>query len=244
MIGRDHERDAAARFLDRVPDGPVGLVIEGEAGIGKTTVWLEALREARARGYRALKAGPAEGERDLSFAALADLLGDAMADVADALPQPQRDALDAALLRRSADESVDPRTTGTGVVSVLTTLAVERPVFVAIDDAQWLDRASERALEFAARRLPNRFGIVVARRSDGDSPAPLGLDRALPADAIEHLVLGPLSLAALHHLVERAGLRLSRPMLARVTEVSGGERLLRPRDRSRCRRRDNRGWPG
>jgi hypothetical protein len=49
MIGRAGETAAVARFVERVPDGPVGLVIEGEPGIGKTTVWFEVVRAARAR---------------------------------------------------------------------------------------------------------------------------------------------------------------------------------------------------
>ena len=92
-----------------------------------------------------------------------------------------------------------------------------------IDDAQWLDRASGRALEFLARRLPERVGLVVGEAARGAGPGPLDLERALPAGRVEHLVLGPLSLAALHHLTRtRLGLRLSRPMLVRVAEASGG----------------------
>ena len=55
---------------------PAALVVEGEAGIGKTTVWLEAVRLGEARAFRVLQARPAESEARLSYAALADLLGD------------------------------------------------------------------------------------------------------------------------------------------------------------------------
>jgi DNA-binding CsgD family transcriptional regulator len=223
MIGRGGEAAAVARFVERVPNGPVGLAIEGEPGIGKTTVWLEAVRAAGERGCGVLQARPVEAEAELSYAALGDLLGGVVDEASGDLPSPQRQALEVALLRREADTPADPRTTASAFVGVLTTLVADRPLVVAVDDVQWLDRASERALEFAVRRLPARLGIVVARRTQGDEPAPLGLERALESDALERLVLGPLSLAALHHLIEgRLAMKLTRPMLVRVEDVSGG----------------------
>ena len=104
LIGRSDEAAAIARFLERVPIGPVGLVIEGEPGIGKTSVIAEAIRSAQARGYRVLHARPAEAEADLAFAALGDIIGAVFDEVAEALPPPQRQALEVALLRRVALE--------------------------------------------------------------------------------------------------------------------------------------------
>ena len=75
MIGRADAAAAIARFMDRVPSGPVGLVIEGEPGIGKTTVVLEVVRRGRAATIQVLQARPAESEADLSFAVLSDLVG-------------------------------------------------------------------------------------------------------------------------------------------------------------------------
>lgn len=167
MLGRGGEAAALARFLERVPNGPVGLVIEGEPGIGKTTVWSEAVRRGGERGYRVLQARPAEAESELSYAALGDLIGDVLDEVSGDLPTPQLRALEVALLRREADAPADPHTGAIALVGVLTSLAADRPLVVAVDDVQWLDRASERALEFAARRLPTRLGIVVARRTVG-----------------------------------------------------------------------------
>jgi DNA-binding CsgD family transcriptional regulator len=52
---------------------------------------------------------------------------------------------------------------------------------------------------------------------------PLELDRALPPDAFERVVLGSLSLASLHHIVrERLGTSPTRPVIARIAEASGG----------------------
>ena len=223
MVGRAREAEAIDRFAGRLPDGPVGLVIEGEPGIGKTTLWSAAVRAAEAQGYRVLQARPVESEAELSFAALNDLVGGAFDEVRGDLPQPQSAALEVALLRRAADAPTDPRTIATALTGVFQALGARRPLVIAIDDAQWLDPATRRALEFAVRRLPQRVGVVVTSRAFADTTTPLGLDRALDSERFEHVVLGPLSMAALHHVVDQAlTIKLSRPTLVRVAETSGG----------------------
>jgi DNA-binding CsgD family transcriptional regulator len=223
MIGRAGEVAAVARFAAQVPSGPAGLLLEGEPGIGKTTVWLEAIRASDERGYRVLQARPAEAEADLSFAALGDLVGGIVHEVGPSMPAPQRTALEVALRLRDADEPADPLTTASALLSAVTLLSGVRPLVIAIDDAQWLDQASRRALQFSIRRLPPRAGVIVASRLEDGAPTPLDLERALAAGSLERLVLGPLSLAALHHLIRsRLGLNLPRPMLVRVAEAASG----------------------
>lgn len=89
VVGREREMAAVAAFLDAVPSGPCGLVLEGEAGIGKTTVWGAGAARAAERSYTVLSSRPVESEATLSFAALGDLM-DGVLD--EALPQlpPQR----------------------------------------------------------------------------------------------------------------------------------------------------------
>jgi DNA-binding CsgD family transcriptional regulator len=223
VVGRERELAAASVFLESIPSGPRVLLLEGEAGIGKTTIWFETVRAAERRSYRVLKARPAESEAKLSYAALADIVAPAFDETRALLPAPQERALAATLLRVTPDEPVDPRTTATALVGVLTVLARERPVLVAIDDVQWVDSASERALEFAARRFPAQLGLLVARRTGGAAEAPLGLDAAVGQDRLERVVPGPLSLASLHHILSsRLRSPLMRPMLVRIAEASGG----------------------
>ena len=223
IVGREAELGAVERFLDGVPTGPTALVIEGEAGIGKTTVWLAAVEAAESRALRVLKARPAESEAKLSYAALADLVGAAFDETRAMLPPVQERALGAALLRAEADEATHARTTATALVTVLATLAAQGPVLVAVDDVQWLDPASEEALAFAVRRLPSGLGVLVARRAEPGGELPLGLARALPEERLGRIAPGPLSLAALHHLVKaRLGSSLPRPLLARLADASGG----------------------
>ena len=186
-------------------------------------MWQAAVATAQAHGSRVLQARPAESEAKLSYAALADLLGAAFDEPRAHRPEPQQRALAAALLRDDAAGPADPRTTATALVGVLTALAAEGPTVVAIDDVQWLDRASERALEFAARRLPAKLGLLLTRRSDGGDEPPLALDRALHDGRLETIVLGPLTVAALHHLIRtRLGTAPPRPTLIRIADASGG----------------------
>ena len=227
MIGREREIAVVSVFLDSIPRGSHALLLQGEAGIGKSTVWFEAVRLAEARAFRVLRARPAESEARLSYAVLADLVGPAFDETRAALPAPQERALAATLLRVTTDEPADPRTTATALVGVLGELAREEPVLVAIDDVQWVDAATERALEFAARRLPAQLGLLLAKRTEAEDGVPLDLDRALAEDRLRRLVLGPLSLASLHHLVSsRLAGALTRPLLARIAQASGGNPLF------------------
>jgi predicted ATPase len=120
VFGRDGELEAVERFLHDVPSGPSALLLEGSAGIGKTTVWQAATERGAARGYTTLCCRAAESEAKLVLAALADLLADLADDLLTRLPAPQRYALEIALLRRDAQGPPrDPRALATAVRSVL-----------------------------------------------------------------------------------------------------------------------------
>jgi ATP-dependent Clp protease ATP-binding subunit ClpA len=58
LIGRDEELNAVRAFLSTRRDGPALVVLEGEAGIGKTTVW-EAVIAAERPDRQVLLARPA-----------------------------------------------------------------------------------------------------------------------------------------------------------------------------------------
>ena len=98
MIGREEELEAVRAFA--VGDGFAALVLEGEAGIGKTTLLREAVAAASGAGASVLVARPAPAEAELAFAGLGDLLGDVLDELVAELPPPQAQALEVALLRR------------------------------------------------------------------------------------------------------------------------------------------------
>jgi DNA-binding CsgD family transcriptional regulator len=221
LIGREAELEALGTLLDGVREGSAALVLDGEAGAGKTALWLEALSLARERGYRVLEARPAEAEAKLAFAGIGDLLAGVLDETLDALPGPQADALRVALLReRPGRAPPDERAVGMGVLGVLRELAAAGPVLIAVDDVQWLDPPSAVVLGFAWRRLHSESCALLATQRLG-VPAP-----AMPAGA-PRLEVGPLRLGAIHRLLQtRLGVVLSRPVLRRVHEVAGGNPLF------------------
>jgi AAA ATPase domain len=99
LVGRGPERAGLSEFLEA--GAGVGLVW-GEAGIGKSVLLGWLADQAARSGWLVLRAAPAEAERGLPFAGLADLLGPHLSGVRDALPGPLARALDAALLQADA----------------------------------------------------------------------------------------------------------------------------------------------
>src|SRR5919206_1266947 len=159
VFGREPELAQAEAFLAAAGERFAAMLVEGEPGIGKTTVWREVARRAEGRGFRVLAARPAEAEANLALSAVADLLEDVPAEAFAALPEPQRWALEVALLRvEPAEAPPEARTVATAVRSLVAGLSAERPLLIAVDDAHWLDPTSATVLEFALRRLPNPRG--------------------------------------------------------------------------------------
>src|SRR5688500_10830167 len=99
MIGREGELRLVESFLDAAGVGTHALLLEGEAGIGKSTLWQAALDAAARRRYRVSITRPTEAEARIPFAALNDLFGDLVDAWGKQLPAPQRTALDVALMR-------------------------------------------------------------------------------------------------------------------------------------------------
>ena len=221
IVGRDEELGVLDAFLDRA-GGSTAFVLEGEAGIGKSTLWLAAVEGARERGLRVLVARPAETERGFAHSALGDLLESALDEVLPALAPPRRRALEVALALEEDDAPVDPRTLAIAVRNALEALAANARVLVAIDDVQWLDASSSSALAFALRRIRDENLSVLFARRLGEAPAAGDLDYAL-AGQVERRRVGPLSVGATQRLVQsQLGTTFSRPTLLRVHEASGG----------------------
>ena len=213
-------------FLAEAELGPRALVLSGEAGIGKTVLWEAGLENARGRFASILTCRGVEAEASLSFAGLSELFGDVLHEVGPWLAPPRRRALEVALLLAEPGETApDPHAIGLAVLDVVRALADRGPVLVALDDIQWLDPASAGAFQIALRRLRDEpLGLLATLRLGsevGGSPVELG--RSFPVDRLGQLTVGPLSLAALHELLdERLGLELTRPELARVQEATAG----------------------
>jgi DNA-binding CsgD family transcriptional regulator len=221
IAGRDEELAAVRAFVGGNGSGFAALVLEGEAGIGKSTLWLAGVEAAREQGLRVLASRPAEAEHGLAFAGLGDLFDGIVDEALPALTPPQRRALEVALLVSDhADEVSDPRALAVAVRSSLQRLSRDEPVLIAVDDVQWLDPSTAGILAFVLRRLAHEnVQLLAARRAGHTATEP---ERALDSARVDHLQVGPLSLGAIQVLLRRAGHSFPRPTLLRLHEVSGG----------------------
>lgn len=246
--GRDAELAQIDRWLragapEAAEPGLTGgaLVLEGEPGIGKTTLWSEAVHRARLTGCQVLSCCPVPSEAGLPHVALADLLRAVPAGTFECLPVPQRRPLEVALLREEAGEgALEPRAVSTGLTALLGALAQAGPLLLAVDDAQWLDQASARALAFALRRLEQRrVRLVAAVRMEvpggrppqerpGGKLAPRAggfavIEASLDGQALSRLPVGPLTVASMHQMFHQVlGASFPRPVLVRIHQAAGG----------------------
>src|SRR4051812_32007094 len=216
IVGREEELARVCAFLDEPRDALAALLLAGEAGIGKSTLWLAGVEHARRTGAVTLVSRPAEAERGLAHAGLADLLDRVLDDVLPRLAAPRRRALEVALLLEEPDTESDPRALATATRSVLQLLAERGPTVIAVDDVQWFDASSAAALAFALRRLGDTpVKLLLAQRS--------GTTNALALEHVEEVAVGPFSLGALHRLLrDRLGRPFGRQTLLGIHERSEG----------------------
>jgi DNA-binding CsgD family transcriptional regulator len=225
LIGRDAEAAEITYFLAKLAGGSRVLLIEGEAGIGKTVLLREGHAAATQLGMTVLSASPVEAEIPLEFAGLTDLLEKVPATLVDGLPTPQRQALRQAVFRTVPQErAADPRTMATAVLTLFRQLARRRPVLVIIDDLPWLDAASAHMLSFAFRRLTGEpVGLLAAVRTDWSADLPRIATDRVPVARVDRIRLGPLSIGATRELLAtRAAFSPGRSLLLRIHDTSGG----------------------
>jgi DNA-binding CsgD family transcriptional regulator len=222
--GRGSELAEVERFLVASERGGA-LVLCGEPGIGKSTLWEAGVEVARSQGFVSLCARASEAEAQLSFAGLADLLEPVDAGLWADLPAPQRHALEVAVGRaESPDTRSEPFVISAGLLGVLRLLSDRARVLVAVDDLPWLDRASAAALTFAARRLGGADVRYLVTRRAG---RPSELESVLDPRGVLRLEVGPLSFGAIGRLLaDRLGQSLPRRVLRQVFDTSGGNPLF------------------
>jgi DNA-binding CsgD family transcriptional regulator len=224
ILGRDEELAYLQAFLDRAEAEVRAVVLEGEVGVGKSTLWAAGVAEAEQRGFQVLSSRPAEVEHSLPHVVLADLLEGVVEEVLPTLSAPRRRALEGALLLNRAPEyDIDPRALGVAVRACLDVLVETKPIVLAVDDSQWIDSSSASALAFALRRLGAEHILLLLARRLENRPGASGLEAWVDLDTVERLRVGPLSIGAMHLLLQRrVGRPFARPTLLRLHETSGG----------------------
>lgn len=217
------EEKAVADFLDSASQSPSALLIEGEAGIGKTTLWQATLERARRRGFRVLSARNAGARSVLAYATLTALLADVDTAEFGDLPAAQRGAVERIRRADRADGApTDQRAVAAAFLSIVDNLAARQPLVLAIDDAQWVDPSSSHVLSFTARRLSRPVGVLGTLRTDGENGDDAWLQLRRP-DATQRISLRPLTSRALQAVVTRHLERpLSRTKMTRIYQISGG----------------------
>jgi DNA-binding CsgD family transcriptional regulator len=206
LLERDAELDALARLLDasRAGTGRVALV-EGPAGIGKSSLLDACAARAREEGIAVLRALGDDVVMESSFAAVRELLWPevrgraAVFDGAAGLAAPVFDVQSGAPMDRDRVSAVLH-----GLYWLVADLARETPAALLVDDAQWVDAASSRFLLYLARRIESLpVLLVIALRTGEAGPAQrLGPELGALADAV--LRIKPLSSDGSGHVVRGA----------------------------------------
>ncbi|MHB8717410.1 MAG: AAA family ATPase [Candidatus Dormibacteria bacterium] len=220
LVGRDSERAVVEDLLDATKPGLRVLVIEGDAGIGKTTLWNHAVAVG-GRLHDVHRASPAEAESSSPYSALTDLLSAALGSV-PSLAARHAAALDIALLRGGQREaSVSEREVAVAVLALMR--QSDAPLLLAIDDAQWLDISSARILAYVLRRLDQCSVVLLLSQRPPGRDVVLGLERLRRDIPVTRTTLGPLALAAIQRIL-RVQLGWTPPavLLSRLFRASGG----------------------
>lgn len=230
LRGRTRECETLHNLVATVRSGSCQvLVLRGEAGVGKTAL-LDYVCEA-ASGFQIVHVAGVESDMELAFAGLQQLCAPLMTHI-DAIPEPQREALNVAF-GRGVGETPDRFLVGLAVLSVLAAAADDQPVLCIVDDAQWLDQVSVQTLGFIARRLlAEPVGLVFAVRDQPELLSGLpelpveGLSDTDARELLESVMFGGIDPRVRDRIIaETRGVPLAIlevPRSVSATELSGG----------------------
>ncbi|WP_026316059.1 helix-turn-helix transcriptional regulator [Actinokineospora enzanensis] len=212
FLGRTVELAAIGRLIGQARHARgSALVLRGAAGIGKSALLTTAA--ATAPDTRLLRVVGVESESTLTYAALHQLLLP-VRDRVDSLPDPQADALRVAFGLASGPPT-QPFLVSVAALTLLSELAVEKPLLIVIDDAQWCDAASQDAFAFVGRRLEaEAITMLLAVRDD--------TGRDIDAAGLRQLHLTGLDDATAAELL---GDRVSAALLPTLVRDTGGNPL-------------------
>jgi len=205
LLERERELAAIESFLDATASGRgAPLLIEGEAGAGKTALLAEAIRLAEQRGFRVLRARGGEYERDFPYGVVRQLFEPALDR-----HEPTVGLSGSAAMAAPAFEAVgaeEPFSVQHGLYWLTADLAESEPLLLAVDDAQWADLSSLQALAYIGRRLGEMgvgLAMTVRTGEDGACAGLLAEITSEPGAAV--LTPSPLSLDAVKLLAAEEG---------------------------------------
>lgn len=210
LIGRDRARETILLVAHRALDRGGAVLVTGEAGLGKTALLADVAQ--RLDGWTVLRVSADSFESDLAYATVETLVR-GLSGLGGRPIRPPAPDDDALTVGRLLLDAVD---------------ALSGPVCLIVDDAQWVDEPSARALRFVVRRLSDRgFLFTAATRPQANSVAALFED--LAASSVNHarIDLTPLTVSDTQELAEHIlGHAVSRRTATRLTEATQGSPLL------------------
>lgn len=204
-------------MLTAISTGGAALVVDGEAGIGKSTLLSAVADWAVANGYSRLGCSGLQSQTEVGFAGIHELIHPVLPHTA-ALPPRQRTALLTAF-GLTDGPAPDRLLVSLAVLGLLEEAASRRRIVLIVDDTQWLDQSSLEVLAFVARRLSNApLMMLYAERT--------GLDGATPyLDGLPRLSLGPLAPEHARQLLTNTVQHADALMQQRVLEQANGNPL-------------------
>lgn len=232
LLERDDELATIERLIAAAVSCEGGLLtIEGEAGAGKTALLDAAARSGGEAGAQVLRARGGEYERDFPYGVVRQLFG-------PALDAPERreallsggGAAAAAVFEpaRAPSEGADPFGVQLGLQGMVAELAESAPLLMLVDDAQWADLTSLRALAFVGRRLGGQSAglVLTVRKGEPGEHEPV-LDELRRQPGALMVEPPPLSAEAVGTLVAgRAGRASGDGFAAACRDATAGNPFL------------------
>ena len=231
LIGREKEWNTLVNaWRDAAKGARRTVLVEGEAGIGKSRLVDEFLRTVVAGGATVLRGRGYDATTALPFAPIVEALRGALEAPGLAGTDPEWLTEAARLLpelRQRFPGLAEPEATADaadawrlyeGIAQLIASLAAERPLVISVDDLQWCDEDSCKLIQFLARRLERTpllwLGTTTLGELERDAPA-ARLCRTLRAKAgAETIALSGLGEEEVWRLVREMG-HVSTPTGAR-----------------------------
>jgi DNA-binding CsgD family transcriptional regulator/tetratricopeptide (TPR) repeat protein len=226
LLERDAELAAIEASLRATAAGEGSLLmIEGDAGAGKTALLDEGVGRAERLGIRALRARGGEYEREFPYGVVRQLFEPVLARGDGGIRLAGSAAMAAPAFEGIGAE--DPFSVQHGLYWLIAEMGEEKPLLIAVDDAQWADAASLQALLYVGRRLDDiRAGLALTVRTG--EVEELGVIEALRNESGAQLVRPkPLSVPAVAALAtEQAGTAPGEKFAEASREATGGNPFL------------------
>ena len=211
VVARERERDAILRTAENARAEGGTVLISGAAGLGKTT--LLGLVCGSLDGWTIVRTQADSFESDLSFSTV-DALTSGLSTALGTRPKPRNQDADAITVGRHLLDTLDGRAT---------------PICIVIDDVQWVDTASARALRFVIRRLHRQPVLLIAagRPDSGDlTDALTALSKTAPTRSAR-FELAPFTIEQTQSLAfAYLGRNISRRTARRLVTMTDGSPLL------------------